>query len=299
VGETLGSLIDQGQGLERVASVWVVDDCSSDDTLSLANAMWSAAVPLKVLKAEQNRGQWVNTNDAVARIQAFAEWILVLHSDDVAKRNWLDLMLERISQCDASVATICSSWDEWRPDGSVVQGEDDVLRPVETIRGNRVSVRDTLVRGCWWHISGSAIRLKAFDDIGGFDTTMPQLGDWEWLLRCLARGWSVEYVPRTLIRYRQHEASVSARSFRTDRDIRESLEIIRRHPAVLSSWDVLRLHGERIRSCLHRMARAVLRRDVPRALLVLQTSWIVVRSLVRLVVVERRPAGGRERTTRV
>lgn len=57
---------------------------------------------------------------------------------------------------------------------------------------------------------------------------MAQLGDWEWLLRCLARAWSVEYIPRTLIRYRQHEASVSTLSFRMDPDISESLEVMER-----------------------------------------------------------------------
>ena len=113
------------------------------------------------------------------------------------------------------------------------------------------------MRGCWWHISGCAIRMKAFDDVGEFDTRMPQLGDWDWLLRCLARGWSVEYIPRTLIRYRQHAASVSTLSFREDRDIRESLEIIGRHAVVLDSRDVLALHGQRMRSYARRLARAV------------------------------------------
>ena len=139
------------------------------------------------------------------------------------------------------------------------------------------------MRGCWWHISGCAIRLKAFDDVGEFDARMAALGDWEWLLRSLAHGWSVEYIPRTLIRYRQHEASVSALSFRMDHDIRDSLEIIGRHAAVLSRWDTLALHGRRMRSCARRLARAVFQLDVRRAILVLQTSWMVLVSLVRIV----------------
>src|SRR5439155_4241151 len=93
----------------------------------------------------------------------------------------------------------------------------------------------TLMRGCWWHVSGCAIRIEAFENIGGFDANMPQLGDWEWLLRCLAAGWSVEYVPTTLIRYRQTPASVSSVSFRVDRDIRESLSIISRYSHLLTA----------------------------------------------------------------
>jgi GT2 family glycosyltransferase len=293
VGETLASLVEQGPHLGRVASVWMADDCSSDDTLAALGSAWSAAVPLEILSGEHNLGQWKNVNRAVGRVRPHAEWMLLLHSDDVAKPNWLGLMLERISDCGASVASICSSWDDWMPDGSVTPGEDDPLRPIEIIRGDRASVRDTLGRGCWWHISGCAIRLEAIDDVGEFDARMPQLGDWEWLLRCLARGWSVEYIPRTLIRYRQHEASVSALSFRMDRDIRESLEIIARHAAVLSRWDVLALHGRRMRSCARRLTRAVFQLDVRRVILVLQTSWMVLVSLVRIVARGRGCAGNR------
>jgi GT2 family glycosyltransferase len=290
VGETLASLAEQGPHLGRVASVWIADDCSSDDTLAAVGSAWSAALPLEILTGEHNLGERRNLNRAVGRLRPHAEWVLILHSDDVAKPNWLGLILERISDCGASVASICSSWDNWKQDGSVTPGEDDSLRPIEIIQGNRASVRDTLRRGCWWHISGCAIRLKAFDDVGEFDARMPQLGDWEWLLRCLARGWSVEYIPRTLIRYRQHEASVSALSFRMDRDIRESLEIIGRHVAVLSRWDVLALHGQRMRSCSRRLARAVFQLDVRRATFVLQTSWVVLVSLVRIVACGRRCA---------
>jgi GT2 family glycosyltransferase len=248
------------------------------------------AVPLEVLSADRNVGERTNVNRVLRRIRPEADWVLLLHSDDVAKPSWLRLMLDRISGCEASVASICSSWDDWMPDGSVIPGEDDPERPIEIIRGDRAAVRDTLRRGCWWHISGCAVRLRAFDDVGEFEQRMPQLGDWEWLLRCLARGWSVEYIPRTLIRYRQHEASVSALSFRTDHDIRESLEIIERHAPVLDTRDVLALHGKRMRSCARRLVRAVLRVDTRRAALVLQTWWRVAASLVRIL------AAGREAT---
>jgi GT2 family glycosyltransferase len=277
------SLAEQGPHLGRVASVWVVDDCSSDDTLAAVGRAWGAAVPLEVLIGDRNLGERGNVNRAVERLRPHAEWVLILHSDDVAKPNWLELVLGRISDCRASVASICSSWDDWKPDGSVTPGEDDPLRPIEIIQGDLASVRGTIMRGCWWHISGCAIRLKAFDDIGEFDAQMAQHGDWEWLLRCLARGWSVEYIPRTLIRYRQHETSVSALSFRKDRDIRESLVIIERHAAVLSRRDALALHSRRMRSCARRLARSVFQLDARRAFLVLQTSCMVLGSLMRIV----------------
>src|SRR4029453_3425840 len=107
------------------------------------------------------------------------------------------------------------------PDGRVAVGEDDPGRPVKHIAGSPARVRETLLLGCWWHISGCAIRLRAFDQVGPFDASLPQLGDWDWLLRCLAAGWVVTYVPRALIIYRQTPGGVGSVSFQTDRDIRE------------------------------------------------------------------------------
>ena len=54
---------------------------------------------------------------------------------------------------------------------------------------------------------------------------MPQLGDFEWLLRCLKLGYNVEYIPRTTMLYRMHSASVSSNSFRRGQDLLEQLEL--------------------------------------------------------------------------
>ena len=54
---------------------------------------------------------------------------------------------------------------------------------------------------------------------------MPQLGDFEWLLRCLKLGYDIEYIPRTTMLYRMHSASVSSNSFRRGQDLIERLEL--------------------------------------------------------------------------
>jgi len=299
VGDTLESLAAQGESVRCVAGVYVADDCSSDGTVATLRPAWTLPTPLEIIEGDRNLGERGNVNRAVRRFRQLADWMLVLHSDDVAKVNWLELMLERIRQCEARVASICASWDNWMPDGTVLSGEDDLQRPVEVIRGDAVCVRRTLERGCWWHISGCAIRLEAFDDIGGFDPRLAQLGDWDWLLRCLARGWSVEYIPRTLIKYRLHEASVSSLSFREDRDIRESLEIIGRYVTLLGAGRLLHLHGRRMGSCARRLVRALLRRDLARAARVVKTWWLVLASLVRTVAFVEGHGGKREDGVRV
>jgi hypothetical protein len=142
------------------------------------------------------------------------------------KPNWISLYLDVIESCSADVASICSSYDNWYPEtGKIELGEEHPNRSVLYIAGTREAVVDTLRRGCWWHISGCAIRTAAFRKIGEFNSELDQTADWVWLLRCLDMDFSVAYIPRTTMRYRQHAGSVSSRSFRTARDIRERLEI--------------------------------------------------------------------------
>lgn len=150
--------------------------------------------------------------------------------------NYLDNLLKSFSNHSDI------SWDNLMEDGSIESGEDNIDRKVELIQGNQLSVQNTLLKGCWWHISGCAIRLKIFEDVGGFAIDMPQQGDWEWLLRLLSKGWAVEYIPRTLILYRQHSASVSSVSYRTHRDIRESLRIFHQYQGFLSTQNYITLH---------------------------------------------------------
>ena len=109
--------------------------------------------------------------------------------------------------------------------GQIVPGEEYPDRPTVHIPGTVQAVVNTLERGCWWHLSGCAIRVNAFRQIGGFEPNMPQVGDWEWLLRCLAKGFSVIYLPRSTLLYRQHAGSVSSISFRQARDIQEKLQV--------------------------------------------------------------------------
>ena len=290
LAQTLQSLLGQGDSLKAVDAVCIADDHSLDDTLGVVAATWNSSVPLQVVANKINYGERKNVNRAVELISHRSDWILILHSDDIAKPYWLETMLSRIETCDDRVASICSSWDNWWPDGTIDVGEDNAARPVEVIPGNEAAVRGTLMRGCWWHISGCAIRTKAFQSIGPFDPKMPQLGDWEWLLRCLAAGWSVEYVPRTLIRYRQSPASVSSLSHSVDLDIRESLAIVGRYSHLVSRAELLGWHGRRLGFCVRRLARPLGRLDLGRLYLGLQTIALVFLNYLRL----RKTCTGRE-----
>lgn len=272
---TLKSLQEQNDSLKYISAIYVADDFSEDGTLGMV-AAWRTKLPLNILKNEKNLGERGNVNQAIENIQDTTDWVLLLHSDDIAKSNWLKTMLIRIENCSDEVASICSSWDNLLEDGTIEVGEDNAERAIELIQGTSSAVRNTLFKGCWWHISGCAIRLQAFEEIGAFVSDMPQQGDWEWLLRCLSKGWAIEYIPRTLILYRQHSASVSSISYRTHRDIQESLRILRQYQKFLSFSDYFSLHLTKAGYLLRRIARSILKLNIERFLL----GWLILFSLI-------------------
>jgi GT2 family glycosyltransferase len=213
-------------GVAKLGGIFLCDDASTDDTPNIAADAWIGMPKLTIVQNGQRLGERRSVNAAFERLRKDFEWIFILHADDVVKENWLALYFQRIKAAEPRVASICSSYDCWYPQANRIEsGEDDFSRDLETIRGGRDSVLDTLKSGCWWHISGCAIRIERFFEIGGFRSHMPQLGDFEWLLRCLKLGYDVEYIPRTTMLYRIHSASVSANSFERGQDLIERLEL--------------------------------------------------------------------------
>lgn len=280
LAETLVSI--QGQpALASIQAVYLADDASTDTTLEVAHTTWNAPTPLRILQADRNLGQWPNVNQAMRRVHVDDnDWVLLLHSDDVAKPDWLELNLAEIGSAQPTVASTCCSWDVWRAD-STVPGENDTRCGSRMIPGTSTSVGNSLLSGCWWHISGCAIRLAAFESVGAFDSGAFYGADWDWLLRCLHLGWSIAYIPRSLIRYRIHTESVAARSFEYDLDIRESLQLMRRYGRLLTHRQRLAFHVRRLEFASRRAARAVSQRRFGRCLRALSTGILVMNSLTR------------------
>ncbi|QSJ15284.1 glycosyltransferase family 2 protein [Nostoc sp. UHCC 0702] len=279
ISETLESIQSQNEWLPKISAVYIADDYSSDRTIALVEQSWKMPTQLNILKADKNLGERGNVNRAMAVLRDSTDWVLILHSDDIAKPNWLETMILRIEACSEKVGSICSSWDNLMPDGSLRQGEDNLNREIEVIEGHQKSVRDTLLKGCWWHISGCAIRVKAFEDCGGFSPNLPQLGDWEWLLRCLHSGWSVEYIPRTLILYRQSTVSVSSKSFQTHRDITEFLEIIPQYIKFLESTELRHLYMQKVDSLIRRAVKSLITLNITRFMQAFQVLFTLLLSL--------------------
>jgi glycosyltransferase involved in cell wall biosynthesis len=253
---TLESIQTQGaDALSHIDCVVVTDDGSTDETLSIARATWrDAQPPLVLLSSSVNRGERATCNAAFQRLlDEEVVWCFVLHADDVAKPHWLESLQAIVGDANTRLTSVCSSWDDWLENGGVVPGEDNPFRETEIIAGTSEAACNTLRRGCWWHFSGCAVHLGRFLEVGEFDESMPQLGDLEWLVRCLLSGHDIAYLPRTLIKYRVTGSSVSSASFRTNRDLKEAAYLAEKHGGdqrlAAGMPDFLRAR------CLHSMRR--------------------------------------------
>jgi glycosyltransferase involved in cell wall biosynthesis len=278
VAATIRSIV--GQSCSVITSVVLADDASRDDTVATARAAAGSDLELKIWRAQQNLGPWANLNRGLHELNHLCDWVLVLHADDLAVAGWVAALLARIEKCGDDVASISTSWDMLYGERVHETGERhaDEWR---LIPGSPQAVRDTLLKGCWWKISGAAIRLRAFLDIGDFDAAVPQCADWDWTMRALMRGWSFEYIPRVHTIYRQHAATMSSAALRNDVDIMDALTMFERFGHTLGKAEIVRYHARRGGYALRRLVRGVVQRDGQRVSVSLRTIATLSRQLVR------------------
>jgi GT2 family glycosyltransferase len=201
-----------------------------------------------------------------------------MHADNIAKPGWLKTLLGRLREAGPSVGSICTSWDDFDSSGVVRMGENEIPPMPKLILADRESVAGTIEKGCWWHISSCATRVRAYRDIGGLPPGFRLKGDWDFLLRMLGSGWDVEYIPASLMLYRMNPAGSSSVSFRRHRDIVETVEIARRHWQVLDPGQVFKFHVRQLRTLARRIGGGLLKGQWNRAFGGLAVCLYVIRS---------------------
>lgn len=289
IAETLHSIAACQPEIHQAVAVLLVDDCSPDNQVEIARAAWRKDLPpLVIFQSETNQGQWKSLNIGIEQaVLAGAEWFFVLHADDLAKPEWLAEILRIISN-EAQIASVCSSYDLLFSDGHITTGENKLNRTVEVISATPNRVRDTLLIGCWWHISGCAIKVEAYKEVGDFNKTYSALADWDWVLRVFETNkWGIAYIPRTLIYYRQHAGAITAQTIRTTARVEEQVEIVNRFTSYLTRMDHVRWHGQQLYFTARRLLRDVLTRNPNGLKTDGRTAMVLVRSAVRHIVRRR------------
>ncbi len=266
IAETLISIQQQGPALEQIREVIVAEDGTRDRTAEVARSVWQSSVPLNIRVRSYNCGEYANVNFAVDQFPPDIEWFLILHADDVAKPGWLDILLQRIAAASDEVGVIGSSYDTFDDSGHTTPGENEPKDKLVIVPGTPQAVTDALKMGCWWHISASAIRVSAYRKVGGLPKIMQQKGDWDFMLRILAGGWTIQHIPQSLMRYRMNPIGSSSLNFLRHTDMSETMTVMGRFAWALSPAELFELHAAAAWTLCRRMAGCVIRGDLQRLL---------------------------------
>jgi len=169
----------------------VVDDASSDNSLSVAESFAKSDDRLRVVANEKNLGDYANRVKAASI--ARGKYIKYVDSDDLIYPHSLALMVNSLERYPDAALALSHS-----------KPEDESPYPWR-LTPNEVYKKHYLDLGCLGcGPSGAIIRLDAFKAIGGFDEKWKVLSDTELWLR-LASRWPAILLPPGLVWWRRHE----------------------------------------------------------------------------------------------
>ena len=280
IAETLISLLNQGEDLRLIEMVIVTDDYSTDKTIEIAKATWKSAIPLEIFEASENRGEYKNMNECIAKLPSNINWYLVMHADNIAKPGWIKALVDIADGSDERVGTISTSWDNLPENGVIVPGENRILNNPERIYGNKDTVNGTLLKGCWWHISSCITRVKCYRDLGGLPLGLRLKGDWDFMLRLLHNKWDIIYIPQSLMIYRVNPTGSSSLSFMRHSDIRETLQVFQKFNGSLSFFAIVSYYFSIFVILVRRFFASLLRHNLRRAFAIPAISIFVILSFV-------------------
>lgn len=227
LAERLESVL--GQTFEDL-EVIVIDDSSSDDSLTVIRRYEKDARLRTVVNDENSGNPFVQWNRGVAMARGELVWIA--ESDDAARPELLEVLVGLHDANEDVGVAYCQSikvdaageekgvnteWtddldrDHWRRD-HVVEGCEDC--------GRYMAVKNIIPNA-----SAVVFRRDLFEEIGGAPEDLGYAGDWMTWTRMLLRR-RVAFAAEPLNRYRQHEATVTRRSVADGRWAEEGYRVL-------------------------------------------------------------------------
>jgi glycosyltransferase involved in cell wall biosynthesis len=204
VGETIDSALTQN-GVDEII---VVDDGSTDDTVSIVRSIGDPRLRLMM-----NDAAGVSAARNLGARSARGDWLIFLDADDRLRPD--------------SVTTLLAA-AEAAPHAILVYGDyntiDSAGRPVgrrDLLKGRRKpsgNVLERLASGNFIVNGGvMLVRTDAFRATGGFDVSLRYCEDWHCWCRLAVLG-EFAFVPKLLLDYRLHTANTMNAAVRTPQD---------------------------------------------------------------------------------
>lgn len=179
--------------------VIVVDDGSSDNTEDVVTSIGDDRV--RYIKCEKNKGASMARNIGVSH--ASAKLIAFHDSDDFWRAEKLEKQMEYWSE-NPQYAMIYSSYLMHRNNDNLTKVPDeDWWGELEGDIFLPLLVRNTI------GAPTMLMQKECFEELGGFDTTLKCIEDWEFAVR-FAQNWEIGYVKDALVDAYMSEGGVSS-----------------------------------------------------------------------------------------
>jgi glycosyltransferase involved in cell wall biosynthesis len=206
--EFLSQAIDSALETTVAVEVIVVDDGSTDSTPQVL-----AAYEGRVLTLHQQRGGPYRARNLAAS-HSRGQWLAFLDADDL----WLPGKLER--QLELGTQDVDLVYTDRLNFGD--------LRRVKERQSDAVTLWDgdvfeRLLMGNFITLSSVMLRKRAFDDLGGFETSRTGVQDWDMWLRFSGSGRRVALCREALTKYRFHDKQMTNELARRAADREEVL----------------------------------------------------------------------------
>jgi glycosyltransferase involved in cell wall biosynthesis len=193
------SVLDQSFSDLRVL---IIDDASSDDSLSVARRLEKSDQRVAVISHSQNWGHIRTYNQGIA--WAEADYFLLLSADDLIAPGALERAAEIMDANLDIVLThgICVAWHDVLPFPEIYVEQvyawrrQDLIREMCTRGANIVSTPTAIVR------------TSTQQAIGGYRSSLPHSGDMEMWLRFAALG-ATATIDAVQAVYRKHSTAMS------------------------------------------------------------------------------------------
>lgn len=187
------------QECDRLKQILFVDNCSSDESLSLAARILSGHPSAVVVSNSRTFAVCAAMNRALDRVST--EYFCGIAGDDFWEPHAVATLLAGIEGADPASAFAYGDANIVTEDGRLTGETMFGVKLREEIPPSGDQVFPRLVRGNWIPAMSTIVRRRAVLDVGSYDESLPY-EDYDMWLRLSSR-WPVASVPRVVSNYRQ------------------------------------------------------------------------------------------------
>lgn len=196
----------------------ITDDGSTDNTVEICRGWLSEAGKhfsrAELITSSCNTGIPANANRGYKIAQG--KWIKGIAGDDVLKEDAIEQFLKKY---DGDCYIVATSYQELlvKSNGEYVY-PDKIFPSKKDIAVYRLPVEKQYKKILWYCFVPAPttfLRRDLFEKVGYFDEQYYLMEDWPFWLKCIERGYKIDFLPIVTIYYRKHIKSVSSMNMQT------------------------------------------------------------------------------------